>query len=585
MPIYSSEVIEEVVSRNDIVDVISGYIKLKKSGSSYVGLCPFHNEKSPSFSVSGTKQMYHCFGCGVGGNVITFVMEYENYTFPEAVKMLADRAGIALPVMEYSGEDRRERDIKTKLLEINKIAATFYYHQLKSPAGQSGLNYLKKRQLSDKTINTFGLGYAPQLTGDLYRMLKEKGYDDELLKESGLFTYEKGIREKFWNRVIFPIMDINNKVIGFGGRVMGDGKPKYLNSPETKLFDKSKNLYGLNVARSSRKNNLIICEGYMDVISMHQAGFNQAVASLGTALTPGHARLMKRYTDNVLITYDSDEAGVKAALRAIPILKDAGLSTKVINMRPYKDPDEFIKALGTEAFQERIDKAENSFMYEIGIIEKNYNRSDPESETAFEREVANKLVQFSEKLERDNYMKAVCRQFMIPEDGMREMVIRIGSQGGIIPRQTQPVRRVEPARKKKEDGIRQAEKILLTWMIEDGDIYDKVSEYIQPDDFIDPLFKDVASKVYEQYETGSVNPAAIIGSYSDGDMHSEIAAMFSAELSESLSKSEREKTLNDTVLRVKKSSLDYKLEHAADAKTMQDIIGRQMKLNNIHISL
>ena len=585
MPIYSSEVIEEVVSRNDIVDVISGYIKLKKSGSSYVGLCPFHNEKSPSFSVSGTKQMYHCFGCGVGGNVITFVMEYENYTFPEAVKMLADRAGIALPVMEYSGEDRRERDIKTKLLEINKIAATFYYHQLKSPAGQSGLDYLKKRQLSDKTINTFGLGYAPQLTGDLYRMLKEKGYDDELLKESGLFTYEKGIREKFWNRVIFPIMDINNKVIGFGGRVMGDGKPKYLNSPETKLFDKSKNLYGLNVARSSRKNNLIICEGYMDVISMHQAGFNQAVASLGTALTPGHARLMKRYTDNVLITYDSDEAGVKAALRAIPILKEAGLSTKVINMRPYKDPDEFIKALGTEAFQERIDKAENSFMYEIGIIEKNYNRSDPESETAFEREVANKLVQFSEKLERDNYMKAVCRQFMIPEDGMLEMVIRIGSQGGIIPRQTQPVRRMEPARKKKEDGIRQAEKILLTWMIEDGDIYDKVSEYIQPDDFIDPLFKDVASKVYEQYETGSVNPAAIIGSYSDGDMHSEIAAMFSAELSESLSKSEREKTLNDTVLRVKKSSLDYKLEHAADAKTMQDIIGRQMKLNNIHISL
>ena len=585
MPIYSSEVIEEVVSRNDIVDVISGYIKLKKSGSSYVGLCPFHNEKSPSFSVSGTKQMYHCFGCGVGGNVITFVMEYENYTFPEAVKMLADRAGIALPVMEYSGEDRRERDIKTKLLEINKIAATFYYHQLKSPAGQSGLDYLKKRQLSDKTINTFGLGYAPQLTGDLYRMLKEKGYDDELLKESGQFTYEKGIREKFWNRVIFPIMDINNKVIGFGGRVMGDGKPKYLNSPETKLFDKSKNLYGLNVARSSRKNNLIICEGYMDVISMHQAGFNQAVASLGTALTPGHARLMKRYTDNVLITYDSDEAGVKAALRAIPKLKEAGLSTKVINMRPYKDPDEFIKALGTEAFQERIDKAENSFMYEIGIIEKNYNRSDPESETAFEREVANKLVQFSEKLERDNYMKAVCRQFMIPEDGMREMVIRIGSQGGIIPRQTQPVRRMEPARKKKEDGIRQAEKILLTWMIEDGDIYDKVSEYIQPDDFIDPLFKDVASKVYELYETGSVKPAAIIGSYSDGDMHSEIAAMFSAELSESLSKSEREKTLNDTVLRVKKSSLDYKLEHAADAKTMQDIIGRQMKLNNIHISL
>lgn len=582
---YSREVIDEVISRNDIVDVISGYVKLKKNGSSYTGLCPFHNEKSPSFSVSGQRQLYHCFGCGVGGNVITFVMEYENMTFLEAVKMLGERAGVALPQTSMSEEDRKERGIRDRLLEINKIAATYYYRQLRSEKGKNGLDYLKKRELSDSTINSFGLGYATQSTGNLYKLLKDKGYDDDILKESGLFTYERGIHEKFWNRVIFPIMDINNKVIGFGGRVMGDAKPKYLNSPETRLFDKSRNLYGLNIARTSRKPNMIICEGYMDVISMHQAGFNQAVASLGTALTPGHARLMKRYTDNVLITYDSDEAGVKAALRAIPILKEAGLSTKVINMRPYKDPDEFIKALGTEAFQERIDKAENSFMYEIGIIEKNYKRSDPESETAFEREVANKLVQFNEKLERDNYMKAVCRQFMIPEDGMREMVIRIGSQSGIIPRQTQPVRRMEPARKKKEDGIRQAEKILLTWMIEDGDIYDKVSEYIQPDDFIDPLFKDVASKVYEQYETGSVNPAAIIGSYSDGDMHSEIAAMFSAELSESLSKSEREKTLNDTVLRVKKSSLDYKLEHAADAKTMQDIIGRQMKLNNIHISL
>ena len=582
---YSSDLIEEVVSRNDIVDVISGYIKLKKNGSSYVGLCPFHNEKSPSFSVSQSRQLYHCFGCGVGGNVITFVMEYENFTFLEAVKSLADRVGMELPEISYSQKEQQERDLKTKLLEINKIAATYYYHQLKSENGQVGLSYLRKRGLTDETINRFGLGYSGQNSKALYRYLKDKGYDDDLLKESGLFTYERGINDKFWNRVMFPIMDINNKVIGFGGRVMGDGKPKYLNSPETKLFDKSKNLYGLNVARSARKNNLIICEGYMDVISMHQAGFNQAVASLGTALTPGHARLMKRYTDNVLITYDSDEAGVKAALRAIPILKEAGLSTRVINMRPYKDPDEFIKALGAEAFQERIDKAENSFMYEIGIIEKNYNRSDPESETAFEREVAKKLAAFSEKLERDNYMKAVCRQFMIPEDGMRQMVIRIGSQGGIITNNVTPVRRAEPVRKKKEDGVRQAEKILLTWMIEDGDIYDKVREYIQPEDFIDPLFKDVAAKIYEQYESGSINPAAIIGSYSDGEMHSEIAAMFSAELSDSLSQSEREKTLNDTVFRVKKSSLDYKLEHATDAKTMQDIIGRQMKLNNIHINL
>ena len=256
---YASEVIDEVVSRSDIVDIISGYIKLKKNGSSYVGLCPFHNEKSPSFSVSPGKQLYHCFGCGVGGNVITFVMEYENYTFLEAVKYLADKAGMQLPETSYSEEEKKNRDLKAKLLEINKIAATYYYHQLKAENGKIGLSYLQKRGLSDTTINRFGLGYAGQTGNALYQYLKSKGYDDALLKETGLFTYERGIHDKFWNRVMFPIQDINHRVIGFGGRVMGDGKPKYLNSPETEIFDKSRNLYGLNFARTSRKGNVILC--------------------------------------------------------------------------------------------------------------------------------------------------------------------------------------------------------------------------------------------------------------------------------------------------------------------------------------
>lgn len=581
---YSREVIDEVISRNDIVDVISGYIKLKKNGSSYVGLCPFHNEKSPSFSVSGTRQLYHCFGCGVGGNVVTFVMEYENFTFLEAVKLLADRAGIALPEQTFNSEERANRDLKVKLLEINKLAATYYFRQLRTEQGRLGLDYLIKRGLSEETINRFGLGYATQSTGALYKMLKEKGYSDDLLKESGLFTYERGIHEKFWNRVIFPIMDINNKVIGFGGRVMGDAKPKYLNSPETKLFDKSRNLYGLNVARTSRKPNMIICEGYMDVISLHQAGFNQAVASLGTALTPGHARLLKRYTDNVLITYDSDEAGVKAALRAIPLLKEVGLSTKVINMRPYKDPDEFIKALGTEAFQERIDKAQNSFMYEIGIIEKKYDRQDPEESTRFEREVAAKLVDFSEKLERDNYLKAVCQEFTISREGMEQMVSRLGNKEGIISRDAERIQPKQP-KKKKEDGVRQAEKILLTWMIDDSDVFDKVRQYIQPKDFIDPLLRDVADKLYKQFEDGNVNPAAIINTYETEEEHSEIAALFSADLSEKLNKSERIKALNETVIKVKKNSLDIALNQTTDARQMQEIIKQQMKLKQINIQL
>ena len=572
---YSSDLIEEVVSRNDIVDVISGYIKLKKNGSSYVGLCPFHNEKSPSFSVSQSRQLYHCFGCGVGGNVITFVMEYENFTFLEAVKSLADRVGMELPEISYSQKEQQERDL------------TYYYHQLKSENGQVGLSYLRKRGLTDETINRFGLGYSGQNSKALYRYLKDKGYDDDLLKESGLFTYERGINDKFWNRVMFPIMDINNKVIGFGGRVMGDAKPKYLNSPETKLFDKSRNLYGLNIARTARKNNLIICEGYMDVISMHQAGFNQAVASLGTALTPGQARLMKRYTDQVLITYDSDEAGTKAAMRAIPILKEAGLSTKVINMQPYKDPDEFIKALGAEAFQERIDNASNSFMYEIGVIEKKYDRSDPESSTEFEREVARKLTGFSQKLERDNYLNAVCRKFNIQMDGMRELVASYGNQSGILERKDERSRvsMQQTAKKKRDSGVRQAEKILLTWMIDDGEIFKKVKEYIEPSDFIDPLLRDVADKLYSQFDEGYVNPASIINTYATDEEHNEVAALFSADLNDDLNKNDRENALNDTVIKVKSNSLEHALNNTSDGHQMQELLMQQMKLKNIYIHI
>lgn len=582
---YSSEVIEEVVSRNDIVDVISNYIKLKKNGSSYVGLCPFHNEKSPSFSVSQSKQLYHCFGCGVGGNVITFVMEYENMTFLEAVKLLGDRAGMTLEETSYSEQEQKNRDIKTKLLEINKIAATYYYHNLKSENGKVGLDYFAGRGLTSNTVNRFGLGYAGQTGNELYRYLKSKGYDDELLKETGLFTYERGIHDKFWNRVMFPIMDINNRVIGFGGRVMGEAKPKYLNSPETRLFDKSRNLYGLNIARMSRKSNMIICEGYMDVIALHQAGFNQAVASLGTALTSAQANIMKRYTDNVLITYDSDEAGTKAALRAIPILKEAGLSTRVINMKPYKDPDEFIKALGAEAFQQRIDKAKNSFMYEISVIEKKYDKTDPEKETAFEREVAEKLVTFSQRLERENYMRAVCKEFSISYEGMRELVASIGSHSGIIKR-PEPTKKAQAT--KRESGIRQAEKILLTWIIDDRNVFEKVRQYITPKDFLDPLLKDVADKLYIQFDNGKVNPATIINTYETEEEHSEVAALFSAELDAGLSQNERQKALNDTVIKVKNNSLEYEMDCATkqgNSKLVQELMMEQIKLKNLNIEL
>lgn len=582
---YSEELIEEVRSRNDIVDVISGYVKLKKSGSNYFGLCPFHNEKSGSFSVSPSKQMYYCFGCGAGGNVITFIMEYENYTFMEAVRMLAERAGIELPQMEETPEERKSRDIRSQLLEINKLAAVYYFHQLRGQNGSTAMNYLKKRELSDETIQRFGLGYSSMYSDDLYRYIKSKGYKDDILKESGLFTYGDGkVTDKFWNRVMFPIMDMNNRVIGFGGRVMGDGKPKYLNSPETKLFDKSRNLYGLNIARTSRKPNIIICEGYMDVISLHQAGFNQAVASLGTALTSGQASLMKRYTDQVLITYDSDGAGVKAALRAIPILKEAGLTTKVINMKPYKDPDEFIKGLGAEAFQERIDKAQNSFMYEISAMEQNYDLTDPDSKTRFFNEVAGRIVGFEEELERNNYIEAVADKYMVSMDALKAMVGNYGNRVGIV-KDRPDSRRTSSSRKEKEDGISQAQKILLTWLVQDMSLYPKVAAYLSPDDFIEEPFHDVAVRLYEQLDNGQINPAAIISTFDDGETQKKVASIFNRELAEELSDSERERALNQTVKKIKKNSLDIKSRSVTDVAQLQNIIKEQKEIQNIQIHL
>ena len=582
---YSEELIEEVRSRNDIVDVISGYVKLKKSGSNYFGLCPFHNEKSGSFSVSPSKQMYYCFGCGAGGNVITFIMEYENYTFMEAVRMLAERAGIELPQMEETPEERKSRDIRSQLLEINKLAAVYYFHQLRGQNGSTAMNYLKKRELGDETIQRFGLGYSSMYSDDLYRYIKSKGYKDDILKESGLFTYGDGkVTDKFWNRVMFPIMDMNNRVIGFGGRVMGDGKPKYLNSPETKLFDKSRNLYGLNIARTSRKPNIIICEGYMDVISLHQAGFNQAVASLGTALTSGQASLMKRYTDQVLITYDSDGAGVKAALRAIPILKEAGLTTKVINMKPYKDPDEFIKGLGAEAFQERIDKAQNSFMYEISAMEQNYDLTDPDSKTRFFNEVAGRIVGFEEELERNNYIEAVADKYMVSMDALKAMVGNYGNRVGIV-KDRHDSRRTSSSHKEKEDGISQAQKILLTWLVQDMSLYPKVAAYLSPDDFIEEPFHDVAVRLYEQLDNGQINPAAIISTFDDGETQKKVASIFNRELAEELSDSEREIALNQTVKKIKKNSLDIKSRSVTDVAQLQNIIKEQKEIQNIQIHL
>ena len=585
---YPEDTIEEVRMRNDIVDVISGYVKLQKKGSNYFGLCPFHNEKSPSFSVSPQKQMYYCFGCGAGGNAITFVMEYENYTFLEAVKLLADRAGIRLPEAEDSPEERQKSHKRSRILEANKLAANYFYYQLRHPQGKAGYEYFKNRALSDDTIRRFGLGYANKASNDLYQYLKSKGYEDSLLKETGLVTIEeRGAYDKFWNRVMFPIMDVNSRVVGFGGRVMGSGEPKYLNSPETLEFDKSRNLYGLNYARTSRENYILLCEGYMDVIAMHQAGFTHAVASLGTAFTPQHALLLKRYTQQVVLTYDSDGAGVKAALRAIPILKEAGIFTKVLSMKPYKDPDEFVKNMGADAFRERIAQAQNSFLFEVDVLKRDFQLDDPEQKTKFYHGVAEKLLEFGEAQERDNFIHAVSQAQGIPYEDLRRLVNQLGARLIGRPRSAAYGGRREAGKKKeKEDGIRKPQRLLLTWLIERPVLFDKIDGIIGVDDFIEPLYRQVAEMVFAGHKQGKVNPAEILNHFiQDEEQYKEVAALFHARLEESLDSGGQNKAFSEVVYRVKKNSLDYASRNAADIGELQKIIREQAALKTLSITI
>lgn len=585
---YSDEIIEEVRSANDIVDVISPYVKLAKKGASYFGLCPFHNEKSGSFSVSQSKQMYYCFGCGAGGNVFTFLMEYEKMSFVESISYLANRAGITLPEVELTEEEKRRKNLKNQLYEINKETAKFFHYQLNTKPGKIGKKYFEKRGLSEETQTRFGLGYSNIDGTVLYRYLKNKGYDDNVLKESGLIIMnERGAYDRFRDRVMFPIMDINSKVIGFGGRIIGDGEPKYLNSPETILFDKGRNLYGLNFAKSSRQPNIIICEGYMDVIALHQAGFTQAVAALGTAFTAAHAMLLKRYTNNILMTFDSDGAGVKAALRAIPIMKSAGLSVKAIDMRPYKDPDEFIKALGPEEFQKRIDSAVNSFMYKIDKLSLEYDLNDPAEKTKFINEAAKELTEFEEEIERNNYVEAVAQKFGIDCESLKRLVNRYGNAMEIV--QTgESQKRIQDSSQVKEDGVVKSQQILLTLLCNEPQLFGIISKYISPEDFVDDIYNKVAVTVYEQLkDTGNIVPGQIMNMFENEEEHKKVASLFSNDIREGTSVKEKEKILNETILNVKKNSLAFRNKNysALTGEEKQKFIADKMNLQKIHVTL
>ncbi len=587
---YSDEIIEEVRARNDIVDVIGTYVGLRQRGSSYTACCPFHHEKTPSFHVSRDKQMYHCFGCGAGGNVFTFIMEYENYSFPEAVKYLAERAGIQLPEREMSENEKRSENKKVQLREVNKSAAAYFHYLLtKSKRGALAYKYFKERGLTDETITKFALGYSDIYSDDLYKYLKSKGYKDELMKDAGLveFDAKRGPHDRFWNRVMVPITDINGKVVAFGGRVMGDSKPKYLNTKETDIFDKSHLLFAMNMARRSKRRGIILCEGYMDVIAMHQAGFDNAVASLGTAFTVGQANIIKRYTNEVYLAYDSDDAGVRAAIKAIGILREMDMTSRVINMKPYKDPDEFIKNLGRDEYEKRINEALSGPMFEMAVLSESYNMNDPEEKTEFMREAAKKLAAIEDKVSRSNYIETVSNKYFLDRDNFKSMVTSYGIAG--MAERRNYIEEDEKRReynRKKEDGRKEEEKLLLTWLANKPVLFDKLEGIISEKDFTEGDYEAVAKKLFQQYrETKKVNPASIVNMSDDLEKQRLVAEMLQTELQFETTDEETEQAINDVVKKIKLENIKREMAENKDINRFQELINMKNQILKMHISL
>ena len=581
---YSEELVEEIREKNDIVDVIGSFVGLKRAGNSYMCCCPFHNEKTPSFHVSRTKQIYHCFGCGVGGNVITFLMQYENYTFAEALKYLADRAGIPLPENEMSPEQKKVENRRELLREVSKSAAAYYHYILtKTENGIKGRDYfMEKRGFTEETIANFGLGYADKYSDGLYKYLKSRGYSDDLMRDSGLvnFTEKYGAQDIFWNRVMVPITDIGGKVIAFGGRVLGDAKPKYLNTKETDIFNKRRNLFAMNIAKRSRRRGIILCEGYMDVISMHQAGFDNAVASLGTAFTEEQALIIKRYTSEVYLAYDSDGAGRQATLKAIEILRNADMTQRVIDMSPYKDPDEFIKALGAEEYEQRIKDAKPGLLFETELLAKEYKQNDPEERTEFIGRVARLLKPIEDPVRMNSYIEIISNKEKEYLRGAVDTTVLVDSRDS-SPVNDPGVRDISP------DGAAvESQKLLLTWMVNEPELFKKLENVISVEDFTDDNINAVAKLLYEQYEKqGKVSPAAIIDRFESLESQQVVAAIMNTELPRMLDGNEKNKAFTEIVKRVKSNSIESALKNNKDPQKLMDLIQRKKSLDRLEVNI
>ena len=579
---YPEHVIEEIREQSDIISIISEYTSLNKKGSSYVGLCPFHNEKTPSFSVSEEKQLYYCFGCGAGGNVITFLMQKENMTFIEAIKYLAERANIKLDETYLSEEEVQNNKKRGELLEILKESAIYFHYSLRAPENQEALEYFLGRGLSMETIKHFGLGYASHQFNGLYKYLKAKGYSDELLLESGLFLQSKQnshmIYDRFAGRVIYPIFDLTRKVIAFGGRVLDGSLPKYLNSPENILFNKSRNLYGMHIAKQTKASYFILVEGYMDVIAMQQAGFDQTVASLGTAFTPGHAKLLKRYTNEVVILYDSDAAGQKAALRAIPTLRSEGLKVKVLSLQEGKDPDEYLKTHGYDTMKTLLEEAPSDLWFQIRAAEKKFNLGVPEEKVKFLQEIAGILAQTSSSIEQAIYLKEISKTYEIDEEAFKVEMNRY-YQNGLQKKRIQ--QEAAPQLKKQ---VFNNEVVFLANLYHYPNLSRHVASYLKADFFDEGLLYDLATAILDYLKTGKeVDMTYFTTHYLEVEKQNIIShvLIYKDQRYEDLTL--LQKMMTENVKRLNKLYIEKRLKATTDVKEVQTLLFRKKELDKLNI--
>lgn len=590
---YPREVVDEVRLQNDIVEVISQYVPLKQKGSSYFGLCPFHNEKTASFSVNSEKQFYYCFGCGAAGNVFSFLMEMENCDFPEAMKRLADRAHIALPEPEKNAQAIAAEQLKQRLFNIHTTAGRFFYDCLQSEEGKEARAYLQKRQMDPRIARKFGIGYSPERYDALFKHLKEKGFSVSDILKTGLVLENKdgkGYHDRFRGRLMFPIFDVQGRVVGFGGRILAKGEPKYLNSPETILFSKSRNLYGLNFAKAARKRELILVEGYMDMLSIYQAGFHNVVASLGTAFNQEHARTLKRFADDVILLYDSDEAGTNAALRAIPVLVKNGFRVKVTQVPDGKDPDEFIKAKGAAEFSKLLINAVHYISFEIACIQRKYNLKNPEHRVRFATEAAEILAKLDSEIERNVYLGEVSRVTGVEEEAIRSEIGKLMRKEDEAfqkeaERRQQNLKTYSIEGRKTEKGLMEAQRSLLYYCAQHQGVYDILKTIIEEDDFTEEVFRRAFGYIGELWSSsGHVFPADLVSRFEETKEQKMVTEIFAVQLPAE-NGADMEKAINEQVRRLKRTKIDHLTANATTVEEIQRLVEAKRKLDSLYITI